>query len=122
MFIQADARAATLRDIVMTRPAREWEDLINEARVPASHVRRVDEALREPRVASRGVLRDNEDVPGNGQRFKVPATAFGYMHGGPELHSPAPGLGEHTTAVLEEIGYRPDRIDALHRQGVVFCS
>ena len=122
MFTQADAHAAALRDIMKTRPAQEWEDLINKAGVPAARVRRVDEALREPQVASRGVLRDNEDVPGNDRRLKVPAAAFGYMHDGPKLHSPAPRLGEHTAAILGEIGYDADRIAALSKKGVILGS
>ncbi|MCK5620699.1 MAG: CoA transferase, partial [Alphaproteobacteria bacterium] len=122
MFSRADAHAPILRDIMKTRPAQDWEDLINEAGVPAARVRRVDEALHEAQVASRGVLRDNEGVPGGGQRFKAPAAAFGYMHGGPELHSPAPKLGEHTAAILEEIGYGADRIAKLGEDGVIFAS
>jgi len=122
MFTLADGHADTLRDIMKTRTAQEWEDLINEAGVPAARVRRVDEALRETQVASRGVLRDNEDVPGNGQRLKAPAAAFGYMHGGPELHSPAPKLGEHTAAILEEIGYGAEEIAALGNEGVILAS
>ncbi len=122
MFGRAAAHAAILRDIMKTRPAQEWEDLINEAGVPAARVRRVDEALREAQVASRGVLRDNEDVPGNGTRIKAPAAAFGYMHNGPKLHAPAPRLGEHTATILEEIGYGTDRIAALNRDGIIFAS
>lgn len=119
MFGQAREHAAILRDIMKTRPAQDWEDMINEAGVPAARVRRVDEALREPQVASRGVLRENESMPGDGARLKTPAAAFGFLHDGPKLHSPAPRLGEHTTSILQEIGYDADRIAALNREGVV---
>ena len=122
LFGRADAHAAMLREIMKTRTAQEWEDLINEAGVPAARVRRVDEALQEAQVASRGVLRDNEQAPDNGQRLKAPAAAFGYLHGGPALHSPAPGLGEHSAAILAEIGYDADRIVALESSGVILVS
>ena len=119
MFGRAETHAAILRDIMKTRPAQDWEDLINEAGVPAARVRRVDEALREPQVASRGVLRENEGVPGENTPLKTPAAAFGYLHDGPKLHSPAPRLGEHTATILGEIGYDADSIAALNRKGVV---
>jgi hypothetical protein len=57
--------------------------------------------------------------PGDGRRLKAPAAAFGYMHGDPELHSPAPKLGQHTAEILEAIGYGAEEIAALGKSGVV---
>lgn len=119
---EAGEQAAILRDIMKTRTAQEWEDLINEAGVPAARVRRVDEALHEAQVTSRGVLRENENGPADGQRLHSPAAAFGYRHGGPELHSPSPLLGQHTAEVLAEAGYGEAEIAAMAEAGVIYCG
>ena len=34
------------------------------------------------------------------------------------LHKPPPDLGEHTAAVLRELGYTPEQITAFEQQGV----
>jgi crotonobetainyl-CoA:carnitine CoA-transferase CaiB-like acyl-CoA transferase len=35
------------------------------------------------------------------------------------LRHPAPELGEHTEAILRELGYEPEQIEALRQRGVV---
>jgi crotonobetainyl-CoA:carnitine CoA-transferase CaiB-like acyl-CoA transferase len=35
------------------------------------------------------------------------------------LRRPAPRLGEHTAAVLEDLGYAPEHITALRARGIV---
>jgi formyl-CoA transferase len=36
-----------------------------------------------------------------------------------QLRRPAPALGEHNEEVLRDLGYPPDRIGALRRDGIV---
>ena len=46
---------AALIDIIATRTADEWEDLLNAAGVPAARVRTLDEALESPQIKARQV-------------------------------------------------------------------
>jgi crotonobetainyl-CoA:carnitine CoA-transferase CaiB-like acyl-CoA transferase len=38
---------------------------------------------------------------------------------GPDALRPAPLLGEHTTELLEELAYSPERIAALRDAGII---
>ena len=42
--------------MMLTRTAAEWELLLNEAQVPASRVRTLEEAVADPQVTHRGTL------------------------------------------------------------------
>lgn len=35
------------------------------------------------------------------------------------LGGPAPSFGQHTAEILRELGYAPDQIDAMHKEGII---
>jgi len=89
--------------------------------VPAAEVRDPAAALRDERVRERGevvklALPDGQeaaDVYGPGMPFLMSGADIG-------LTKPAPRLGQHTVEVLQSVlGYSPDRIDTLKREGVL---
>ena len=111
-----------LEQIFANRDAANWEEVMNEAGVPAARVRRVDEAIAHAQVHSRGVLQEGPVVPETGQQLRVPVAAFGYEHDGPEHRRPAPRLGEHTHELLAELGIDDDEVTTLAREGVIRVS
>lgn len=111
---------AVLTEIMATRTADEWEAYLQSKHVPAARVRRLEETLADPHLASRGVLhRFPDGAPGVPGAFGVPVAAFRLAHGGPQVDSPPPMLGADTNAVLAEIGYGAAEIAALRAQKVV---
>ena len=110
---------ATLIDIIRTRTAHEWETFLNDAGVPAARVRTLDEGLASEQVASRRVLGEfaSAHMP---QANPRPAVAgFGCSADGPAVHRRPPELGEHTAEILADLGYDPEDVSALEREGVV---
>ena len=110
---------ATLGAIIRTRTADEWEAFLNAAGVPAARVRTLDEALASEQVASRAVLGEfaSAHMPETCPR---PAVAgFGCSVDGPALNRAPPELGQHTADILADLGYGPEDIAALEREGVV---
>src|SRR4051812_3275367 len=96
-----DAEEAVLNEIMLTRTADEWEAYLQSQHVPAARVRRMEETLADPHLASRGVIHRFEGgAPGVPQPFGVPVAAFTLAHGGPRVDSPPPMVGQHTDAVL----------------------
>jgi crotonobetainyl-CoA:carnitine CoA-transferase CaiB-like acyl-CoA transferase len=99
--------------VLLTRVADEWERLLNEAQVPASRVRTLDEAVADPQVAHRGVV----NRPADGIAHTVAAYTMG--RDGPEVSSAPPGLGRDTGAILAELGIDAARCDTLRARGVI---
>lgn len=96
---------ALLSEILLTRPAEEWEVYLQSHRVPASRIRTVPEALADPQLKARGVIQEFEGVLGMSGKFGVTAAAFSFAHGGPRIDSAPPRVGQHTDALLRELGY-----------------
>lgn len=112
-----DEEAALLRDVMRTRTATEWEDFLRHHGVPAGKVRPLDEALADPQLASRGVLQPLPKPLGRAGTYLVPVAPFAMSEGSPRLDRPAPHPGEHTRAVLAEVGFTEPAIDALIHDG-----
>ncbi len=93
--------------------------LLDEYRVPYAPVLNVEQAMAHPH------LRENEIVRTVRDRFlgefEVPGfpLRFSQYQRHPALEAPI--LGEHNRIVLSEyLGYAPERIDALEREGVLY--
>jgi CoA:oxalate CoA-transferase len=96
--------------------ADDWWARLNEAGVPAGPVYSVAQALAHPQVAQRGMVAQFDDAPGVGRGIRVVRTGFKLDGEAPTVDSPPPRLGEHTQALLQELGYSAGEIDALGQE------
>jgi len=110
---------AGLQCVLRLQSAQTWEDLLNDAGVPAARVRSLDEALAHSQVQSRQVLQSAQGLSDGYVDLKVPVAAFSYKHDGPAIQQHAPGHGQHSREVLREIGLDDQRIAQLEQSGVV---
>ena len=92
--------------------------LFNEHRVPYAQVLSIEEAMAHPHLREREVVRTvNDRFLGD---FDVPGFPLRFSGYGRHREMQAPTLGEHNQAVLREyLGYAPDRIAQLERDGVL---
>jgi CoA:oxalate CoA-transferase len=89
-----------------------------EYRVPFAEVLSIEEAMAHPHLREREVVRTVSDrFLGE---FEVPGFPLRFSGYGRHRTGTAPTLGEHNAAVLHEyLGYSPERISALEREGVL---
>jgi crotonobetainyl-CoA:carnitine CoA-transferase CaiB-like acyl-CoA transferase len=99
-----DREAAVLAETLQTRTAEEWEEFLQARHVPAGRVRSMGEALKDPQLASRRVVHRHDRVEGIEGGIGVPVAAFTFAHGGPQIDTPPPKLGQHNEELLSELG------------------
>lgn len=119
--IAADARFSTnasrlnhrdtlipmLQDVLRTRPAAEWQDLLQKSGIPTGTVRTVGQALRSPEARAREMVMTVQHSKAGALQFVASPIR---MSGTPVRPPTAPPLlGEHTGEVLSELLGRPLR-------------
>lgn len=109
--------AAELEARLAERSVQAWEAILTDAGVPCSAVNTIEDVLHLEQVAARGMLWETE-YPGVGSFFVTRSPFFGDGWD-VRLRRRPPRLGEHTEAILKEVGYRPEQIEALKASGVV---
>jgi crotonobetainyl-CoA:carnitine CoA-transferase CaiB-like acyl-CoA transferase len=94
----------------------EWREILATQRGVWSVVQTPREVMEDPQVLANGYVQ--EVVAADGSTFKLVTTPlqFGEQPGAPTR---APGLGEHTEDVLQEVGLQMDEILDLKIKGAV---
>jgi len=119
MVLRRDKDEPILIEILKTKTASEWEDLLIEAGLPGARVRTLNEALASDQVASRRVVGEFESAHSKAGVLKPAVAAFMADEDGPDVHTEPPMLGEHTAEILAELGIDEDKIEALRADDVI---
>jgi len=94
-------------------------DLIAPTGAWVVRVRELAEALADPAVLATGIVRDVHAQYGGDYRVVIEPLK---LSASPLVFSrPAPGQGEHTLAILGELGYAPREVDAMIDGGAAYC-
>jgi formyl-CoA transferase len=112
-----DQLNAAIEAITRTKSSAEWIDLLNRAGVPCGPIYKINEVFADPQVRHIGIAReiDNPQLGRQqlvGQAVELSRTPW-------SLRTATPEKGEHTDAVLSELGYDATAIARLRSRGVV---
>ncbi|MEW6034573.1 MAG: CaiB/BaiF CoA-transferase family protein [Chloroflexota bacterium] len=101
----------------ITRTRQEWFDLLSGAGLPVGKVNAMDELFSDPQVLHRRmVLELDHPAVGKVRQVGIPVK-LSETPG--RVRSLSPVLGEHTDAVLKELGYSTEQIRGWREAGVV---
>lgn len=101
-----------LVELFQNRAVDELEAQLAAEQVPASKVRGMTEVIAHPHMSERGIFLDTA-LSGLKEEGRVVGAGFRFENGGPCAPESAPVLGEHTDAVLRELGFDADGIAKL---------
>jgi len=106
-----------LADRLRAHPRRHWIERLAAAGVPCGSVRDLAELFADPQVAARDMVAEVTHPTAGplsllGTPIKLSDTPGG-------VRTPPPVLGQHTAAVLEELGMTAGDIDRLRQEGAI---
>lgn len=114
---RTDELYGLIEGLLETRPAREWQALLEAAGVPCGPVIARDRVFSEPQVVENEVFL-TRDQPGLGRILEMAFPArFSDLQAA--VQRPAPLLGQHTDEVLAEFGFSTEEIRSLRASGAV---
>ena len=101
------------------KSAADWEAELSASGVPAGRVMTVPDILAHPQIKQRNLVAEFEAVPGVGRTISLLRTGF-QCDGQPNaVQSPPPTIGQHSEALLSELGYDAQAISQFKNDGVI---
>jgi crotonobetainyl-CoA:carnitine CoA-transferase CaiB-like acyl-CoA transferase len=108
---------AIFNEVFLSRTRDEWINMLLPKGLMFAPVQNLDEVLVDPQALANDYVIDF-DHPHLGN-VKLPGFPIHFSANSAGTHSPAPGLGEHTDQVLDDMGYSQDQISRLKQENII---
>jgi crotonobetainyl-CoA:carnitine CoA-transferase CaiB-like acyl-CoA transferase len=106
-----------IADLFRTNTTEFWLDKLLAAKVSCAPINTVEQALTAAHTVARGLVTTaNHTTEGE---IKIPGIPFRFSRDPAAIRRAPPILGEHTDAVLGELGKSPEDIAALREAGTI---
>lgn len=108
---------ASLRKVFLTKTRQEWFEFLATKDVPATPVKDLEEAFKDPQVLHRKMLLENRDPQGHLVKQVGPGIKLSATPG--SIRTMPPSLGQHTDEILRELAYKEKEIKELRQKGAI---
>ncbi len=112
-----DDRLALTQEVLRTRSAGEWLEILEAADVPAAPILRRKDVMRHPQIQANATVVQYDHPQAGPLRQARPAARFSGTP--PDIVRGAPMLGEYTEATLRGLDYDDATIADLAADGVI---
>jgi formyl-CoA transferase len=110
---------AALAERTRLQPTAYWIEKLNEASVPCGPIYTIDQTMNDPQVKHLGMARPVKHPRlGDLEVVGQPVNLEG-VGGKPAVRLPSPDLGQHSSEILEWLGYDAGAIDRLKQEHVI---
>jgi crotonobetainyl-CoA:carnitine CoA-transferase CaiB-like acyl-CoA transferase len=106
-----------LHEVFRARPAAEWLATLAAARIPAAPINDVPTALADPQTAARNMVQWVTHPAQGAQQTLGPVAKLSATPA--TVRAAPPMLGEHTAAILAELGYSAEAMADLKSRRIV---
>lgn len=106
-----------MENIFRTQPVSQWVQLFDKADIPCGPINKISAILNDRHAKEREmVVNIKDEILGS---FKMLGIPLKLSRTPGMIYSPPPRLGEHTEAVLKELGYSDEMIKVLENEQVI---
>jgi len=106
-----------IEEATTTRESTFWLEKLQAAGIPCGSVNNYDKVFAHPQVLARNLLVENTHPKAG--RVKMVGKPLKFSDTPATDLTPSAALGEHTTTILQSLGYSIEEIEQLKREGVV---
>jgi crotonobetainyl-CoA:carnitine CoA-transferase CaiB-like acyl-CoA transferase len=103
-----------------TQSSASWLAKLEAVDILCGKVATYGDLVADPQVQHLNLL--VQTVASNGQQFTSPAFPVNTRQGAQQPSRAAPACGQHSTKILEEIGYSPKEIEQFYKTKALFSS
>jgi crotonobetainyl-CoA:carnitine CoA-transferase CaiB-like acyl-CoA transferase len=115
--VNATERILLMAEIIKERPTAEWLQRLDANDVPSAPVLRRNEVIANEQVLARELIVELDHPDIGRVRQPVPAARFDRTPA--RIQGPAPRIGEHSAAILAELGLEAAEIERLATEEIV---
>lgn len=118
--VNAAERLSLTQEVLKGKSSSEWLALLDEHQVPCAPILDRSSLLAHPQIRENRIVEEQQSETLGTYRLPRPAARFSRTVR--EQHREAPQLGEHTVALLAEIGFDEERIQSLLDSEAAFAG
>jgi crotonobetainyl-CoA:carnitine CoA-transferase CaiB-like acyl-CoA transferase len=108
---------ARLTELFKTHTRDEWFDHLSKSDICVGKMLTLDELEHDPQIKARNMIVEVETP--SGEKVKQVGISMKFSETPGSIRSVAPSLGQHTDAVLADLGYSPEQIERWRTDGAI---